>query len=145
MPSIKKSVMLNEGTLNYIKARVRDESDIGWSEVLNEGFRALKWLSNQALPDLTPEEWQYILNAYSACMMSFNPPYRIASDLMYSAGAVSIEELTPEYADLVKKIHAMSELEQYAIQDFAIKFLAGGDKWNGCKDFAEVIEKIKRL
>ena len=145
MPSIKKSVMLSEGTLDYINARVRHESEIGWSEVLNEGFKALKWLSAQALPDLTPDEWQYLLNAYSGCMMSFSPPYRIASDLMDDAGAVSIEELTPEYAALVKKIHGMTQVQQYAIQDFIIKFWAGGDKWNDAKDFGEVIERIKKL
>lgn len=145
MPSIKKSVMFSEGTLDYINARVRHESDIGWSEVLNEGFKALKWLSSQALPDLTPDEWQYILNAYSGCMMSFNPPYRIASDLMDDAGAVSIEELTPEYAALVKKIHGMTQVQQYAIQDFIIKFWAGGDKWNDAKDFNEIIERIKKM
>ena len=145
MPSIKKSVMFSEGTLDYINARVRHPSDIGWSEVLNEGFKALRWLSNQALPDLTPEEWEVILNAYSGCLMSFAPPYRIASDLMDDRGAISLDDVEPDYAALVKKIHAMTQVQQYAIQDFVIKFWAGGDKWDDAKDFGEIIEKIKKL
>lgn len=145
MASVKKSVIFSEGTLDYIKARVRHESDIGWSEVLNEGFKALKWLSREALPDFTPKEWEYLLNVYNGCVMSFNPPYRIASDLMDDAGVISVEELAPEYAALVKKIHGMSQVQQYAIQDFIIKFWAGGEKWNDAKDFAEVIERIKKL
>ena len=143
MPSIKKSVMFSEQSLGYIKARVRHESDIGWSEALNEGFRALKWLTSQALPDLNTSEWEQLINAYSGCMMGFSPPFRIASDLMDDVGAVSIVELTPDYAALVKKIHGMSQVEQYAIQDFIIKFWAGD--WSDCKDFEEIKARIIKL
>lgn len=52
MPSIKKSVMISDATFSYIDARTKHESEITWSQAINEGFKALKWLTDEALPDL---------------------------------------------------------------------------------------------
>lgn len=141
MPSIKKSVMFSELTQDYIAARTRSDDNIAWSEALNEGFKALKWLSQQALPELSAEEWQIILNAYAGSIVSFNPPYRVASDLMDDVGAISIEELEPEYAALVKKVHSMDQMGQYAIMDFVQKFWA--KDWSDKPDFAAIAAEIK--
>jgi|SRR5690625_2359700 len=141
MASIKKSVMFSDGTQAYIAARTKGGLDeISWSKALNEGFKALKWLADQALPDLSADEWQVILNAYAGSIVSFDPPYRVASDLMDDVGAISIEELEPSYAALVKKIHGMSQLEQYAIMDFVQKFWSRD--WNGMS-WDEIVRTIK--
>lgn len=140
MASIKKSVMFSDGTQKYIAARTRAEDEIAWSQSLNEGFKALKWLTDQALPELAAAEWQVILNAYAGSIISFDPPYRVASDLMDDVGAISIEDLEPSYAALVKKIHGMSQLEQYAIMDFVQKFWSRD--WNGMS-WDEIVRTIK--
>ena len=44
------------------------------------------------------------------------------------------------HADLVKRIHAMSQAEQFAILTFVHIFWAGD--WNDVADFSEVIARI---
>lgn len=139
MPSLKKSVMFSESTVNYIEARTKEDDEISWSKALNEGFKALQWLTKEALPDFDAQEWQAILNVYAGSFIEFNPPFRIASDMMDDAGAIALEELSPEYAALVKKVHGMSQLQQFAILDFVQKFWS--KSWDG--DMSEIIKQIK--
>lgn len=143
MPSIKKSLMISEDTFNYIDARTKHEADITWSQAVNEGFRALKWLTDEALPELDVLQWHHILNVYSGTLLEFRPPFRIASDIMDDAGAISVDEVSPMVADLVRRTHNMSQLEQFAVLDFVQKFWAG--EWSECVDFGEIFEKIKAL
>lgn len=142
MASLKKSVMFSDATVKYIEARYRHSEDIGWSEALNESFNALKYITLSSLPDFSEEEWTTILNVYSGCAMSYKTffPLRIASDMMDAAGAISLEELAEDYASVVKKVHAMSQVEQFAILDFVQKFWC--NDWNDCEDFDEIKSKI---
>lgn len=142
MPSLKKSAMISEETQGYAAARTKTPiEEVTWSAPVNEAFKALKWLSNEALPDLSPSEWEVILNAYAGSIVSFNPPFRVASDLMDDAGAISLEELKPDHAAIVKRVHGMSQIEQFAIMDFVQKFWARD--WSDCEDFREIIDRIK--
>lgn len=143
MPSIKKSVMFSEQTQAYIDARTRSDDQIAWSQALNEGFKALQWLTAESLPELTEGEWETILNVFSGSIIEFTPPFRIASDMMDDKGAIALEELDPEYAALVKKMHALSQVEQFAVLDFVQKFWA--KDWKDCSDFAEIAAAIKKI
>lgn len=143
MASLKKSVMFSELTQAYITARTRSDSNIAWSQALNEGFKALQWLTTESLPELTEGEWETILNVYSGSIIELIPPFRIASDMMDDKGAIALEELEPEYADLVKKMHALSQVEQFAVLDFVQKFWA--KDWKDCSDFAAIVDAIKMV
>ena len=143
MPSLKKSVMFAEPTVNYIQARTKSDDDISWSQELNETFKALKWLSDECLPDLTETQWQHILNVYASSHIEFHPPYRIASDIMDSTGEIDLDELQPDLAETVKIVHKCSQAEQFAIMDFVKKFWS--HNWSGEKDFEAIVDKIKAL
>ena len=151
MPSVKKSVMFSESTVAYIHARSRDDNDVAWSKALNEGFKALAWVTKQALPKLTKEEWKMILDVYPAYGTEFLPPFHIASDLMHDRDELSIENLEkkePEYAALVRKIHGFSQIEQFAIIDFVQRFLAADSRavnLGGSKDWDEIYNNIVAL
>jgi len=142
MPSIKKSVMFSEATQDYIAARTREDGAIAWSQALNESFKALKWLSQQALPELSQNEWQTILNAHEGCIVSFNPPYRVAINIIDDALArIETDELGPGYTPLVKKVHGLSQIEQYAVMDFVQKFWSRD--WSDFSDWDEIVRAIK--
>ena len=143
MPSIKKSVMFSERTLDYIRNRVRSEDEIAWSQALNEGFKALSWLTKEALPDLNRSEWEVILNVYAGCIIEFHQPFRIASDIMDNFGALELAQLDPQVAAVATKIHGMSQMEQFAILDFVKIFWC--NDWSQEPDFASIILKIKAM
>lgn len=143
MASVKKSVMFSDQTVAYIKARTREENEISWSQALNEGFKALAWVTKQSLPELSAKEWGMLLNVYAGCIVEFTPPFRIASDMMDDRGEISIETLDkvdPGYAALVRKMHGLSQIEQFAVLDFVQKFWSRS--WNDCKDWGEIYRKI---
>ena len=143
MPSIKKAVMFSEHSQNYIRARAKGEDEITWSGALNEGFKALSWLSRQALPDLSPGEWEKILNVYAGTWIELTPPFRIASDIMDHWGAIEIGQLDQDWGDLVRKIHAMSQIQQYAIMDFVQIFWS--HNWTQAADFESIVKQIKEM
>lgn len=143
MASMKKSVMFSDNTVSYIQSRTRHESEIAWSQALNEGFKALSWITRQALPELTTGEWTIILNVYAGTWIEFHPPFRIASDIMDNFGEVDIIQLDDDIADLVKKVYAMSQIEQFAIMSFVQIFWA--NNWNGEPDFDAIAAKIKEM
>lgn len=146
MPSVKKSVMFSDQTVAYIKARTREENEISWSQALNEGFKALAWLTKQSLPELSDYEWQMLMNVYAGRIIKFTPPFRIASDMMDDRGEISIETLEKvdqAYTMLVRKMHGLSQIEQFAVLDFIQKFWARD--WNDCKDWGEIYSKIIAL
>lgn len=142
MASIKKSVMLSDLTQKFIGDRSRQDGDIAWSENLNEGIKALSWIASAELPELTQSEWQTILNVYAGSAIDYTPPYRVASDMMDDRGAISIDELEPEYAALVRKIHGMTQAQQWAILDFAKRFWARD--WSEAKDWAEIFSSLQK-
>ena len=112
------------------------------SSVINAALERYRWVCSQSLPDLTAQEWQSILNVYAGSeMSSYSPPYRVASDMMDDIGAVDIAAVAdndPDYAELVRKTHAMTQAEQLAIIDFCQRF------W--CRDWSEFadFDAIKR-
>lgn len=141
--SIKKSVMFSGETVDYIKARTREDAEVSWTASLNSAFQSLKWATSQSLPKLSENDWDIIFSVYSGCIIDLHPPLRVASDIMDDAGAISLEELQPRTAELVKKVHAMSQIEQFAILDTVQKFWA--NSWNDEGSLSEIIEKIKAL
>ena len=125
MPAIKKSVMLSPKTQEYIDARTREDEEVAWSETLNETFDMLKYISQCSLPELSKKEWDLILSVYAGHIQTpFRIPFRIASDIMDALGVIEIDEVVPEIKEIIKKIHKMSQAEQYAIMDFVRKFWA---------------------
>ena len=140
MSSIKKSVMLSSETTAYILARNKDENEISWSESLNEGFKILKFISQQALPELSQEEWTIILNTYAGSTVdNVRFPLRIASDIMDDLGVIDPSLLKKEIKATVEKVYEFNQIEQFAIMDFVRKFWA--KNWD-C-DWEEIVEKIK--
>ena len=103
-----------------------DEDHPKWSGVINQTMTAAKWIASQSLPDLSPAEWELIVDAYIDIgnrESLQHPPYRIASDLMDYLGLLDVaDHPNPE---LVKRIHAMGQAEQFAILTCVQRF------WNG--------------
>ena len=138
MPAIKKSVMLSSDTYDYILARAKNVNDISWSESINAGFKILKFIAKQALPELSHTEWMLILNTYAGTgNMRF--PLRIASDILDNYGVIDVSELKDEVQATIMKIHHFNQIEQFAMMDFVEKFWA--KSWE-C-DWAEIVETIK--
>ena len=139
----KKSLMLADATVRYMQNRTRDGEDILWSQLVNEGFKQLSWLTQQALPVLTPAEWEILLNVYAGSWLEFQPPFRIASDIMDNFGALELSELEPAVAELAKKMHALSQVEQYSIMEFVRIFWT--HDWNSEPDFETIRDKISKM
>jgi hypothetical protein len=134
--------MINDQTFAHLRRRTRydHDHDILWSAAINGGFEALGWLSQELLPDLTDAEWQLILNTYSGCLLDYHRPLRIASDIMDDLGAIDINDLDADTAAVVRKCHAMSQPEQFAVLDFVSQFWAGD--WSDAEDFQAIVSKI---
>lgn len=128
MPSIKKSVMLSEQTQNYISSRQRSEDgDYSWSQGVNGAVHALTWMLDQALPELTQYEWECVLNTFNGTMfddMRMQSFLSLSSRMMDERGALSLEDVEPEYAAVIRRVHQLSLIEQYAVADTARKFWA---------------------
>ena len=133
--SMKKSVMLSDHTVAIMQSMTdkRDQgSKIAWSNLINRSLVVNDYLARVSLPDLTDDEWTVILNAYAGCVGSIeNPPFRVASDLMDDQGLVDVEQHSNP--DLVKRIHSMSQSEQFAILVFVEKFWFGN--WDSLANF----------
>jgi len=137
--SIKKSVFLSDQSESIVRKMSRDDGYPQWSGIINQTMSAADWLFRQSLPEFSPDEWQIILNAYSGTCDSLQcQPYRVASDLMDDLGLLDVSD--HPNADLVKRIYAMSQAEQFAILTFVQIFWSGD--WNDVADFSEVIASI---
>ena len=139
----KKSVFLCSHTTDWINATTANP-DKGegphWSESINATFEQMRYLLRGALPDLSQDEWQIILNTYAGSYFpAHGVPARIASDIMDSIGEVSLDNVETHYRALVEKVHAMSQLEQLATLYFVQIF------WSEkrANNFDEIIESIK--
>lgn len=143
MSSIKKSVMISGLSVAYMQARTRYGEDISWSQNINEGFRALSWITRQSLPVLTPAEWEILLNVYAGSWLEFQPPFRIASDIMDNWGALELSQLDPAVAELAKKMHGLSQVEQYSVMEFVRVFWS--HDWTKEPDFDAIVTKIKAM
>jgi len=134
--STKKSVLLTDRTVEIMQASTsqRDpDAAIAWSNQINRAVIINDWLFQSSLPDLSAEEWQVILNTYAGTIGSVeHPPYRVASDLMDDLGLIDVDD--HPNADLVRRLHYMSQSQQFAILVFAERFWSGdwGDLgWDG--------------
>lgn len=139
----KKSLMLADATVRYMQDRTRDGEDILWSQMINEGFKQLSWITQQSLPVLTPAEWEILLNVYAGSWLEFQPPFRIASDIMDNFGALELSQLESAVADLAKKMHALTQVEQYAVMEFIRIFWL--HDWNSEPDFETIQAKISKM
>jgi len=139
--SLKKSVILGDHTVAIMRACTRHDIDgPAWSNLVNRAIVVGDYLFRESLPDLTPAEWQTILNVYAGTVGSIeHPPYRIASDMMDDLGLIDVDQ-HPD-ADLVRRIHGMSQCQQYAILSFVERFW--GNDWNHVENFQDVITAIK--
>lgn len=141
--SIKKSVMFSDATVSFIRARNKTEDDIMWSQALNESFKALSWLIRESLPDLPVDDWEKIMNVYAGRWIEFQPPFRIASDIMDHHGALELQQLELDWASLAIRLHGMSQAQQYAIMEFVRVFWS--HDWTQEPDFKSIITKIKAM
>lgn len=132
-----------------MKKRTRNETNndnenpmenITWSRFINESIGLLDYIAKTELPKFSHHEWQIILNTYSGCLIELIPPFRVASDIMDDLGVVDLEKLDSEISCLIKKIHGLSQSQQYAILDFVRQFWARN--WDHVKDFDEIINTI---
>jgi len=134
---IKKSVFLSDQSEQIIRSMSRDDKHPQWSEIINQTLSAADWIFKQSLPNFTPAEWQVILNAYSGTCASLQcQPYRVASDLMDDLGLLEVDQ--HPNVDLVRRIHGMSQAEQFAILTFVQIFRS--NNWN--EDLPEIIRTI---
>lgn len=142
----KKSVFLSTRTVEWIEGTTKkanfDEAP-KWSESINATFEQFRFLLKNALPEFSTAEWEIILNVYAGCYFpAHGVPARIASDMMDNLGEVDLEKLTefhPEYASLVRKTHAMTQVEQLAVLYFVQIFWSN----NWTSEWDEVVKTIK--
>ena len=142
----KKSVFLSDYTTSWIESTTKknnqDDKFIKWSESINATFEQFQFLLRENLPELDIDEWKIILNVYACCYFpAHGVPARIASDMMDNVGAISIDELSDYYADLVKKVHAMNQIQQLAILYFVQIFWS--NDWKCDWDWDEIVKAIK--
>jgi len=137
--SVKKSVLLDDHTVQIFEANRDPDTPIAWSRQVNRGIVIGDWLFKSSLPELTDGEWSVILSVYAGtCGSLEHPPYRIASDMMDDQGVIDINDHTD--ADLVKRIHGMSQAEQYAILTFNERYW--NRDWSEYSSFEEIINAI---
>lgn len=138
--SIKKSVMITDQAEKIMLANTRDDGPIAWSQQVNRALIVNDWLFRQCLPELSAEEWQTVLNAYAGTTGSLEvPPYRVASDLMDDLGLIDVAD--HPMPELVKRLHAMDQAQQFAVLQFVERFWARD--WNNAGSFGEIVEQIK--
>lgn len=139
----KKSVFLSTRTVEWIESTTKKDSHeqgAKWSESINATVDQFRFLLKTELPELEMIEWQAILNVYSGCYFpAHGIPARIASDMMDDAGAIEISELSEDYAALVRKVYAMTQVEQLAILYFVQIFWSSD--WKG--EWDEIVSTIK--
>jgi len=141
--STKKAVFLSDRAAEWIQATTKKDHPAQdgpkWSESINATFEQLRFLLKSSLPELTIDEWQIILNVYAGTYFpAHGIPCRIASDMMDNIGEISLDNVNEEYAKLVRKLYAMSQLEQLAILYFVQIFWSG--KWSG--EWDEIVKHI---
>lgn len=146
----KKSVFLSDYTVSWIeittKKMLNDQELDGpkWSEAINATFEQFRFLLRESLPELSADEWQIILNVYAGTYFpAHGVPARIASDIMDNVGEVDIanvDKLMPEYAVLIRRVHAMSQIAQLAILYFVQIFWS--NDWP-MKEWSQIVSEIK--
>ena len=113
--SAKKSIFLSTGSVEFIQLTTQKDGP-KWSEAINSTIRQIRYLIKYSIPELTIGEWKTLINVYKTEEF---PAYGlkpwIARDIMYKAGALSVEQLTTEDSALVKKMDALTDVQQLAV------------------------------
>jgi hypothetical protein len=130
--------MISDQTLKIMQSMTdqrNPDTSIAWSNLVNRAIVVNDYMARTHLPELTDGEWQVVLNCYAGtCGSIEHPPYRIASDMMDDLGLINVEDHPS--ADLVKRIHAMSQVEQFAILSFVEKFWSAD--WSHVEGFDDI-------
>lgn len=148
MPSIKKSIMISDKSQAYIVCRFRkeDAQDVfSWSQGINGAVSTLQFILANSLPELTEYEWECVLNTFNGTMWDderIESFLSIASRMMDNIGAVDINEVEENYANAVRKMHALTAVEQYAVADMCRKFWSDSHKES---TMAEIIDSLKGI
>ena len=143
--SIKKSVMISDQTLNFIEERTNCE--IGWSKAVNGAFSSLQLLINLNMPNLSDKDWRIVLDVHCGNINLFDSvsyPFRLASDVMDHYGVIDLNDLAPEIQVTVKKLHGLTQAEQYAVYDVVGRFWA--ENWSEIDgDFSDILESLTKI
>lgn len=114
----KRSVHISEKTESVI-GFMSDEKTNGsknYSGSINSGLLMLEQLMIQSKPELSQDEWVYLANVYSGCLIELGTtPIRIASDIMDDLGIYDISAIDDIGRGLIQKISPMSQCQQAAI------------------------------
>lgn len=151
---IKKSVVISDDNIAYCEKHYPDpKTGAAWSYAVNHQFDlareyavVIRRLAVQLLPELTLEEWQYVLQAFSGCFHQerFRSPPRIASAVMNDYKVEVIDDCTPEFQAVIRKLASLSQPEQFAVREFAAWYwtdeLASSAE---AKSFNDVIRAFK--
>jgi hypothetical protein len=115
---VKKSVFINDKTAAWIATTTTEGGAAPtWSESINTTFRQFSYLLKDALPEFTDAEWEFIANIYETRKAPAHQcPARIAGDIMDSLGIISLDH--EPNAELIKRLHGMSQTEQMAVLYF---------------------------
>lgn len=107
---------------------VKDQYSGEWSRAVNTQFDSareyagvIRRLAAQLLPELSHEEWQYVLNAFNGTFHEdrFRSPQKIASAVMDDYGVEILDNCEPEFQAAIRKLAALSQPEQFAVREFA--------------------------
>ena len=146
---IKKSIMVSDTTLKFIQDRHKDDN-FSWTEAINAPIHDLNTLIKLHLPELSENDWLTIIDAYSGFL--FQPmmfPLRIASDIMDHYGVVDISKLDSKLQETIKRVHGLSQIEQYAVLDMVRWFWNHSEQFwqqpqNDSNSLIEVIKNISK-
>lgn len=113
----KRSVYLSEQTEAIIGFLSDEKMNNGknYSGSINAGLVLLNQLLEKSKPGLTDAEWSIIYNTYAGCVVEFNLPIRIASDIMDNLGIYDMSKMDKEAAALIEKASKLNQCEQAAI------------------------------
>lgn len=140
--SDSKPIIFSASVVDYIEMRTKSNNETEWSQELDEAFKAMQWLSIAYLPELTDQQWRYIIDAYTDKKIQFSPPYNISSEMMASQGVVTLDKLELEHAETVNIVFQCSQAQQFAIMDLVKRYWARD--WSEEQDFSAIINKLKK-
>ena len=136
----KKTIYMSDDLEKVFFGMTREGESPAWSDLVSMFVNNGIHLFRENLPDLTEEEWQEILNVYAGShgVLAVRP-YRVASDLMDHYALIDVND--HPMPELVKKVHAMTQVEQFSLL-MAVKIFWSND-WSDTGRLKDVIRDIK--
>lgn len=138
---MKKTVIASKFTAAYAQARF--SGDPAWSQLLNGSTEALAAIAADALPELSEFEWGVILTVFSGGQGDFVYPLNLAPRILSYFDALELSQLSENKQHLVRKVHSMSQAQQFALLDMCRKIYAAGNQGSG--RLMALIEKLKAV